>query len=181
MAERLTDSIVQRLKNGQVGVLRTDTLYGIVGRADNQATVERIYEIKKRNIAKPVIVLIGAKDQLFSQPSTEESVILDDVWPGKTSVILSTPNGPTWLTRGSQTIAYRLPDDQELRTLLRRTGPLIAPSANPEAGPPAINIEQAKRYFGDQVDVYVDDGQVNDTSPSQLLRILSDGTVERLR
>ncbi|MBW6431834.1 Sua5/YciO/YrdC/YwlC family protein, partial [Patescibacteria group bacterium] len=39
-------------------------------------------------------------------------------------------------------------------------GPLIAPSANPEGMPPALNITIAKEYFGSKVDYYRDSGNL---------------------
>ena len=47
------------IKNGGVAVIKTDTLYGIVGSAHNQHAVDKIYKIKGRSLLKPVIVLIS--------------------------------------------------------------------------------------------------------------------------
>ncbi len=54
-----TNSFPEILKAGGVGVLATDTIYGIVGSALSKKTVERIYSLRKRNLKKPMIVLIG--------------------------------------------------------------------------------------------------------------------------
>ena len=40
-------NLVEVLKNGGVAVMPTDTIYGIVGKAENAETVERIYKIRK--------------------------------------------------------------------------------------------------------------------------------------
>lgn len=75
-----------------------------------------------------------------------------------------------------------MPADEGLRELLRQTGPLIAPSANPEGAPPARTISEAEAYFGDGVDIYVDGGEVPlDINPSRLLRLHKDGSKEWLR
>jgi L-threonylcarbamoyladenylate synthase len=172
--------VARLLRNGGIGVLRTDTLYGVLGRAADKAAVERIYRLKDRNSAKAPIVLVGSPEQLFDLPSPEEQAVLDDVWPGPVSVILPTMGGPDWVHRGLHSIAYRLPADDELQRLLAQTGPLIAPSANPEGAPPAMTIQEASEYFGDAVDFYVDGGAVTDETPSRLIR-LQGGRVERLR
>lgn len=174
------ETLVKLIVNGGVGILRTDTLYGIVGRADNKETVERIYSIKERTPTKSPIVLIASTDQLFDIYDQKTLDRLHALWPSKTSVILPS-NGPQdWLTRSNQSIAYRMPDNEALRTLLRQTGPLIAPSANPEGVEPAMDYTEAHRYFGDEVDFYVDQGRVDDATPSALYRLLDDGW-ERLR
>lgn len=180
ITDSFDDKTVSILKDGGVAVVRTDTLYGIVARADNQAAVDRVYAIKERTPTKSPIVLISSPSQLFDtydQPTLER---LHELWPDKVSVILPSSAAPAWLTRGNASVAYRLPDNTPLRELVGATGPLIAPSANPEGDPPAMTIAQARGYFGDSVDVYVDGGTVTDNSPSKLYRLTDEG-MERLR
>ncbi len=169
------------LREGGVAVLRTDTLYGVVARADNQTAVERVYEMKGRDGDKSPIVLVASVEQLYDQPSEVAGQFLSTVWPGKVSVILPSENAPQWIQRGNKSVAYRLPADEMLRALVEKTGPLIAPSANPQGEAPAMSVDQAVSYFGEVVDVYVDGGVVDDSSPSQLIRVNDDGTTERLR
>jgi L-threonylcarbamoyladenylate synthase len=173
--------IVRRLQAGGIGVLRTDTLYGVVARADDEMAVERVYALKGRDDAKSPIVLISSLSQLYDQPDEPASELLADVWPGKVSIILDSRKAPTWITRGNDSVAYRLPARDDLRDLISQTGPLIAPSANPQGERPAMTIRQAEAYFGDEVDFYVDEGTVTDETPSQLLHLSADGEVERLR
>jgi len=173
--------IVAWLVDGKVGVLRTDTLYGLVCRADNQAAVERIYQVKGRDNDKSPIVLIANQQQLFDRPTLVMEQFLETVWPGKISVIIPSVSAPWWIERRNTSVAYRLPDSDWLQSLLVWTGQLIAPSANPEGQPPAQTIQRAIEYFGDSVDFYVDSGEVTDESPSQLLRMNVAGEIERLR
>lgn len=173
--------IVRRLQAGGIGVLRTDTLYGVVARADDEAAVERIYALKGRDDTKSPIVLIASLGQLYDQPDEPATELLADVWPGKVSVILDSHRAPAWITRGNDSVAYRLPAHDDLRDLITQTGPLIAPSANPQGERPAMTIKQAEAYFGDGVDFYIDEGTVTDDTPSQLLHVGADGEVERLR
>ncbi len=170
------------LKTGGIGVLATDTLYGVVGQALNQATVERIYSVKERTPTKPFIILISdpADVELFGINLTrEEERILEQYWPGPVSVILDC-FGPKfeYLHRDTHSLAFRLPAKPELTSLIARTGPLVAPSANPEGLTPAPSIDAARAYFGDTVDFYIG-GPVGD-KPSKIIKITSGG-VEILR
>lgn len=169
--------LIGALRTGGVAVLKTDTLYGLVGPADNHAAVAKIYKLKQRNPSKSLIVLIANTEQLFDQAAVD----LTDKWPGPNSVILASPSAPDWLKNADGTVAYRLPADDSLRRLIAQTGPLVAPSANLEGRPPAQTIAEAQAYFGDNVDVYVDEGRVPaDQPPSKLWR-LSGANWERLR
>lgn len=172
--------IVEILKNGGVVVARTDTIYGLLAQADNEVAVNRIYQLKQRTPTKSPIILISDPKQMYDQYDQAVYDLLAQYWPGPNSMILPSVDGPDWITRGNRSIAYRLPASDVLRDLIAQTGPLIAPSANPEGLQPANNIDEAKAYFGSSVDAYVDAGDSSGASPSNLYR-LNDGELEKLR
>ncbi|MDR3519708.1 MAG: L-threonylcarbamoyladenylate synthase [Candidatus Pacebacteria bacterium] len=176
--------LIEILKKGGVAVMPTDTIYGIVGLAQNVATVHRIYNLKKRNPEKPCIILLGDIKQLeeFSITLSErQKTVLEEYWPGPVSVIFDcVDEALSYLHRGTNTLAFRLPSSESLKDLLNKVGPLIAPSANPEGLPPAQNTTEAKKYFGDSVDFYLDGGTITGKA-SKLIKLHKDGTVSILR
>ncbi len=155
-------------------MIPTDTLYGIVGSALNKKTVGAIYKLRKRSPQKPFIILIGSVNdlELFGITIDKKTrSILDALWPGKVSVVL--PCGEKkffYLHRGTKTLAFRVPKNKWLTKLLKKTGPLAAPSANFEGLPPALTISAAKRYFGRRIDFYIDAGR-SQAKPSTLVKI----------
>ena len=159
------ENIAAIISSGGVGVLPTDTLYGLVGSALNPDVVDRIYELKRRDPKKPLIVLISdiaSLEQFGVLLSDQLAKQLESYWPGPYSIILPTIDDQfEYLSRGKDTIAFRLPQKQELIDLITITGPLVAPSANVEGLPPATTIESARRYFGTDIDFYVDDGELD--------------------
>ncbi len=156
--------IVKILKNGGIGVLATDTIYGLVGHALLPDTVARIYRVRRRNLQKPFVILIaGFKDlKLFDiELTSKQKQKLKQLWPGHISVILPClAEKFFYVHRGTKTLAFRLPPNKKLLKLLKQTGPLVATSANPEGLPPALTIRTAKKYFGKNVDFYVDGGKI---------------------
>ena len=162
------------LKKGGVGVLATDTLYGIVGSALQKEVVTRIYALRKRDLNKPMIILISDINDVLKFDvllSAADKKILNKLWPNKISVILDCASSKfEYLHRGTKTLAFRLPADKNLRVLLKETGPLVAPSANTQGEPPAKTITEAKDYFGNNVDFYLDSGVV-DSEPSTVVSI----------
>ncbi|MDQ5969359.1 MAG: L-threonylcarbamoyladenylate synthase [Patescibacteria group bacterium] len=168
------NKVIEILSNGGVGVLLTDTLYGLVGSALDKEAVGRVQKIKNRSDHKPLIVLISSiKDlDLFGvKIESETEKILKTLWPGKVSIILPCKNKKfVNISRGSGAIAFRFPNKKSLISILKKTGPLVAPSANPEGFPPAKNITEAKKYFGNNVDFYFGKGVPN-TKPSTLIKI----------
>lgn len=172
--------LAQLLRGGGVAVLRTDTIYGIVAKADSKEAVGRVYAIKGRTPTKSPIVLIARPEDMFDAIAKDHIGIIKGLWPGKNSIIFPSVNAPEWIRRGNDSVAYRVPADDDLRALLKETGPLIAPSANPEGEVPAMNIDEAVSYFGDKVDRYIDGGAVADNTPSRLFLVTSEG-LEQLR
>lgn len=178
-----TNEAVKILKSGGIGILPTDTIYGLVGMALSNRTVKRIYEVRKRNPKKPLVILISGVADLkkFNIALDKESEsLLNQLWPGKVSVILPCKAGKfEYLHRSTKGLAFRLPAKRPLRNLIRKTGPLVAPSANPEGFPPAKNLKEAREYFGDQVDFYLGSGGL-ESLPSTLIEI-KNGKIKVLR
>ena len=164
------------LKRGGVGVLATDTLYGIVGCALSKKAVARIYRLRKRDPKKPLIILIASvRDcaRFGVKIDTQTKKLLSAVWPGKVSVILSCRYKKFfYLHRGTKTLAFRVPASIRVRRLLQKTGPLAAPSANIEGMPPATTVTEAKKYFGEGVDFYINSGK-RASAPSTLVALES--------
>ena len=175
---------VKILKDGGVIVMPTDTIYGILGSAVNPKTVEKIYLLRKRSLDKPFIILIGSiKDlEVFGiQLSSKQRQFLEKNWPNPLSAVLSVKNGQwEYLHRGTKTLALRMPNDEKLLEVLKQTGPLVAPSANIEGEKPSQTLDQAKKYFGDNVEFYIDNGTVNQ-KPSTLIELKEDGSYKVLR
>ena len=161
---------IKILKHDGIGVIPTDTLYGLVGSAYSSVAINRIYKIKRRDKKNKFIILISnIKDlEKFNiKISNVEHSVFNKYWPGKVSIIIDG-------------IAFRLPKNKKLIKIIKKTGPLVAPSANPEGLKPAENIKQAKKYFGDNVDFYLAGGNLK-SKPSKLIKIEKNGEIKILR
>jgi len=160
-----------------VGVLPTDTLYGLVGSVFSKRAVDNIYNLKSRSEKKSLIILISSIDDLkkFGVEITEKTrKFMEKVWPGKVSIVLHFKNNRLYyLDKMGGTLAFRVPDKKDLISLLKETGPIVAPSANPEGVVPAKNIKEAKKYFGSRIDFYVDGGEIF-SEPSTIVKIEGD-------
>ncbi|MDD5397190.1 MAG: L-threonylcarbamoyladenylate synthase [Candidatus Moranbacteria bacterium] len=169
---------------GGIGVLPTDTLYGVVGSALNKKTVGRIFELRQRESDKPMIILIASLVDLKKfgiVPSPLQKKMLNVFWPGKISVVLECQSKKfKHLHRGKNTLAFRIPADAELQKLLKKVGPLVAPSANMSGKKPATTYSEAREYFSDNVDFYVDCGKLK-SKPSTLIEMDKNGEITILR
>lgn len=172
--------IINILKKGGIGVLLTDTLYGLVGQALSKDAVKRIFELKKRDPKKPLIVLISSINDLKKVGITINKQLenkLNEYWPGRVSVILPLKKSKfNYLHRGTDTLCVRMPNKKSLIELIKKVGPLVAPSANAESKPPAKNITEAKKYFGNEVDFYLK-GARPKSKPSTIIKIVENEVI----
>ena len=177
------ENTIEFLAEGGIGVIPTDTLYGLVTTALDPDSVERVYALKQRDGNKPLIVLISDMEQVEQFGVVLDAALIEQLnsyWPGSYSIILPTVDDQyEYLSRGTDSIAFRLPDSDELRELIRNVGPIVAPSANPEGYPPATTVDEVQKYFGTTIDFCVDGGTL-EGKPSTLLRI-ENGDVEVIR
>lgn len=165
---------------GAVGVLPTDTVYGVVARAEDEAAVERLYELKSRE-GKPGTLIASSVDQLVELGLKRRYLKpVEQYWPGAVSVII--PCGPEldYLTQSKRSLAVRLPNNKALLELLDKTGPLMTSSANLPGQPTSTDLEQARQYFGSTVDFYIDGGDLSGRQSSTVIRVVDDA-IEVLR
>ncbi len=167
------------LKDGGIVVIPTDTLYGLCSSAFDKKAISKIYKIKNRDKTKALIVLISSVEQLeyFNIKGNFSKIFKPGV-----SVLLECKNNKfQYIHRGTGEIAFRLISkrNKNLFNLINKVGPIVAPSVNHESDKPAENIKEAKMYFGDNVDFYIEAGK-KVGEPSTLIRI-KDDNIEILR
>jgi L-threonylcarbamoyladenylate synthase len=168
----------KELKDGKIAVIPTDTIYGIVCSALNKKSVEKLYRIRKRDLKKPMIILISSIKDLDLFGVKLDKKITSKYWPGKVSIIIPVKKFE-YLHRGKKSLAFRLPKNKSLINFLKVSGPLVAPSANIEGKKPAQTIKEAKDYFSDKIDFYLDKGRLK-SKPSKIVSLKKD-EVETIR
>jgi L-threonylcarbamoyladenylate synthase len=168
------------LGDGEIAVIPTDTVYGVVCKASDELAVERLYALKSRQ-KKPGTVIAANIDQLVNLGLKKRYLKpLEHYWPGSISVIIPSEFKLRYLDQGVGALAVRIVDDKKLATILKNTGPLLTSSANLPGEKEASNIDEAKAYFGEKVDHYVDGGDLSGRQSSTVIRIVDDA-VEVLR
>ena len=178
---QIDQQIIDIIKSGGVGVMPTDTIYGIVASAVNAEAVRRIHEIKNRPEDKRLIVLIGNRGQLPALgviPNEKEIQALNEFWPGPVSIILSTDESLPHLHADDATLGVRLPAETWLRQFINQTGPIVATSANLSGEPTPNSIEIIKQQLPG-LDFYVE-GPTH-AEPSRLGKIDENGNIFWLR
>lgn len=158
--------LLKTLKEGKIAIIPTDTVYGLVGDATNESVIKKIYEVKKRDKNKPLLILVSdlemLKDYIKSLNALEEKII-NKFWPGPLTILLSkNENVSNTLTSNKDSVGVRLPDKEDLRYLISKFGkPIIATSANITGKETITNVSELEPAIKDNVDLIIDDGTIN--------------------
>ncbi len=150
------------LGRNELVVLPTDTVYGIAADAFSPVAVSALLAAKGRGPQSPPPVLIGTIQTLQALAEDIPEVanrLAQTFWPGALTMIFKAQASLTWdLGETKGTVALRMPDHKIALALLQETGPLAVSSANLTGEPAATTCQQAERYLGDKVAVYLDGG-----------------------
>jgi L-threonylcarbamoyladenylate synthase len=172
-------SAVAALKRGDVISFPTETLYGLGADALNGAAVEKIYQLKGRDPANPIPVLVADRAMLnilvAEIPPLAERLI-DEFWPGPLTLVLPARKDiPRPLLNSSGGVGVRISSQPIATELVRGLGrPVTATSANPSGKPPARTVEEAKNYFSAEIAVFVDGGPLVSKTGSSVAAIRGD-------
>ncbi len=165
--------LAELLQSGAVGVLPTDTVYGLVCRAADETAVERLYALKSRD-HKPGTLIAASIEQLVNLGLKHRYLkAYEDLWPNPLSIEI--PHQVVYLNQSTGRQAARVVSGPvELLDLLLQVGPLLTSSANQPGEPTANSLAEAQKYFGEQIDFYVDGGDLTNQKPSTLIRVVDD-------
>jgi tRNA threonylcarbamoyl adenosine modification protein (Sua5/YciO/YrdC/YwlC family) len=171
--------LVELLQAGKVGVIPSDTIYGLAALASDESAVRHLYELKHRE-NKPGTLIAANIDQLVELGLKARYLkAVEHYWPNSISIIIPS-HDLAYIHQGKGSIAVRIPADPKIREFLEKTGSLLTSSANMPGEPPANTVKEAEKYFGETVDFYVDGGDLSGREPSTVMRIVDDA-VEVLR
>ena len=131
----LIDEIVAELSNGGVCILPTDTYYSLSVVADKPYAINNLFEIKERDLSKPVPILISSLLDIekYCDISYEPlQKLANSFWPGPLTIVLPLINDfPKEINNGSGFLGVRVPDHSFTQKIIESLGkPITGTSAN---------------------------------------------------
>lgn len=152
------EAAVAALRDGEVIAIPTDTVYGLASLPEHQ---QRLFDLKQRPAEVHVPVLVADVDQATTVG--EHHPLMDAHWPGPLTVVVRRLDGAP-----PGTVGLRCPDDDLVRELCRRAGPLAVTSANLHRQPTPPDAEGVRALFPD---IVVVDGGVRGGEPSTVVDV----------
>lgn len=128
------DNIEKELEAGRAVVLPTETVYGLFAKALDEAAVDQVYALKQRPREKAMNLNISSEEEVRFYSKNQPpylSKLIAIFLPGPLTIILeANEKVPAWINSGMTTVGFRMPAHPMTLELIRKTGPLIGPSAN---------------------------------------------------
>lgn len=182
------ERVAQILASGGVGIIPTDTVYGLAALAAHDGAVRRLLEIKGRPAGKPPPVQISNvadADRLTFAGEPDAVALMEKFWPGPLTLVLRRREGIDLPFQEGESLGLRMPDNDFCLRLIDAAGFLAVPSANRSGEPPPASAEEVAREIVGLADFIVDGGVCGGGVESTVvdltgeLQVLREGAVTR--
>lgn len=150
--------------NGGVVAFPTETFYGLGADAFNEKALQRIFEIKRREENKPLLLLLA--DPCWVMPLVKRippqaQRLMDRFWPGPLTLVFEAQSHMSPLiTAGTGKVGLRVSSNSLTRELVQKVGkPITGTSANISGEPSLSTSQEVIAFLGERVDAVLDGGK----------------------
>jgi len=167
---------VEIIRAGGVVAYPTETFYGLGVDALNQKAIKKVFTIKRRSFAQPLLILIPEQDYLpryVTEVSEKARRLMEHFWPGPLTMVFSaSPQLPSILTAGTKKIAIRISPHPIARALTSAfAGPLTSTSANISGEQSPATAKEVFSHLGGIIDLIIDGGKTPGQMPSTIVDV----------
>lgn len=138
----------------------TETVMGLGVIYNDLDAYHKMNTIKERPEDKPYTMMVKSVEDISLYGYVDEKVqrVIDTFMPGSLTILLKAKeNVLPYVTHNTGVIGIRIPTNKEAAILLKEVKlPLLVPSANKSGHKPALNSEEAKDIFKEEIDAYID-------------------------
>jgi L-threonylcarbamoyladenylate synthase len=176
------EKALQVLRGGGIILYPTDTIWGIGCDATNEEAIKKIYELKKREDSKSLIILVAEERDILQYVAAPDLSVFDFIeeQTRPTTIIFDQAVGlPDNLVAHDGSIAIRIVRDEFCRHLIKRLRkPIVSTSANISGEPSPQFFNQVSEEIKTGVDHIVKWRQDDErpSQPSQIIKWNNDGS-----
>jgi len=166
----------EEISAGNLIVYPTETVYGVGADIFNQVAVKNVYLAKNRPFDMALSVAVSDKKMMERVAVLDENAekLIKAFLPGPLTLIIEKqPEVSDLVTAVSKKVGIRMPDHPVAIEIIKRTGPIVATSANLHSNPDATTIDEAVKDFGFKISMYVDAGPSKLKKPSTIVWIMN--------
>ena len=157
--EQIYKAALEALNNHQVIAFPTETVFGLGVFYDDERAYNLLNEVKRRREDKPYTMMLSKAEDIFKYADINPRYmnLIKKYMPGPLTVLVKAKSCvPGYVTHNTGVVGIRIPENKEALDLLNYLGkPLLVPSANRADEKPALNDEEVKTIFKDEIKVVV--------------------------
>lgn len=172
---KIIDDAVEALENDGVIVIPTDTVYGFAVDSRSSLAIDKVYEIKKRNLEKKLPIIVDTYERLYSlcDVSKEDLKKLHPYYPGKLTLVLRKKDS-------SDTVAVRMINNEIVNKIISKlNSPLMLTSANISGKKVSDDIMDILEEFDGKIDMVIMGNKISNVS-STIVELI-DGKLTLIR
>ena len=178
------DKIVEIINSSGLVISPTDTVYGIMGDALNKESIKNVYDVKRRDYKKPLILLMSSIDMIKEYTldiSEDEMNLMKKFYPGCMTLLLRRNSKvDDMICNNGEYVGVRIPDNKDLLSIIEKLGrPVFSTSCNISGNDVVRSVDEIDEEIVSKVD-YIYDGGYIDSVSSTVVRI-DNGEVVILR
>jgi L-threonylcarbamoyladenylate synthase len=164
LALAVASDAARRLRDGQLALLPTDTVYGVAAAAELPQACERLYQVKQRPLDQPTAIMLGSVaglERALPELGGRSVEICRRLLPGAVTLIVPNPGGRFAHLCGStpDRIGVRVPRlDLAVAALADAVGGLMITSANERGGADPARLDQVPPAIRSAAGFEVDGG-----------------------
>jgi len=179
-SEPALDRAAAAIRNGDLVVYPTETVYGLGADALNPEAIEAVFEAKGRGRDDPISLGVPSVEAAmdYVEATALERAFMDEFLPGPITVVLRKRDlVPDVLTGGRERVGVRVPDHDVALGLFERVAPVTATSANVSGRASVTSLEDLDPEIDDAAAVALDGGESSGTG-STVVDVAA-GTIHR--
>ena len=171
-------SASEALRKGGVVAFPTETVMGLGVVYNDRRAYDRLNKVKERPEDKPYTLMVKNVKEIAKYAVIDEATqrVIDSFMPGSLTILVKVKKNsvPSYVTHNTDVIGIRVPTNIEARILLDMVSiPLLVPSANKSGSKPALNSDEVKQIFGEELD-FVMSGKAKGEVPSTIVDLTKD-------
>ena len=181
---------------GKIFIYPSDTCYGLGCLLSDEEAIKKIYQIKQRDVGKPLSIMVLDKMMFkrYGQVDKKVETLINKYLPGSLTIVVpKSKKVPSFFNEGFDDVGIRIPNNKFCLKLIKiAKEPIITTSANISGENSLykstdILNEFSGKNFGERPNIFFNGGNLNEIAPSTIvkfdddkLKILRQGEVKIL-
>lgn len=166
------ERLITLIQKGEVVSFPTETVYGLGVIYDNEASFEKMIEVKKRRPDKPFTLMLSSPQEIDKYAIINEKTrrVVEKFMPGEITILVKPKEDLyPWVRLNSKYIGIRVSGSKKVCDMIERVGkPMLVTSANISSFPCATNFQDSYRTFNQLIKAIVD-GPTSSSTPSTIV------------